>query len=91
MIGLGGVARDVARDMVMNRLLLLPLALPFVCLALLSLLAFLGVVALAGVLRVVGAVKTALGIGRGSGEGGQDPWDGLVGDAHPLDYIDRLD
>ena len=29
MIGLGGVARDVARDMVMNRLLLLPLALPY--------------------------------------------------------------
>ena len=65
----------------MNRLPLLPLALPFACLALLSLVAFLGVVALAGALHLVGAVKSGLGIaGRNSGD--DDPWHGMVGDAH---------
>ena len=73
--------------MQMNLLLLLPLAVPFACLALLSLIAFLGVVALGGALHVVGAIKTGLGIaGRGSVDG--DPWHGMVGDAHPLDYIE---
>ena len=41
----------------MNLLLLLPLAIPFGCLALLSLLAFLGVLAVAGALQVVGAIR----------------------------------
>jgi formate hydrogenlyase subunit 3/multisubunit Na+/H+ antiporter MnhD subunit len=40
----------------MNRLPLLPLAVPLACLALLSLVAFLGVVAIAGALHVVRAV-----------------------------------
>jgi hypothetical protein len=71
----------------MNRLSLLPLAVPFACLALLSLVAFLGVVALAGALHMVGAIKSGLGMaGRGSAAG--DPWHGMVGDAHPLDYIE---
>jgi hypothetical protein len=42
----------------MNLLLLLPLAIPFGCLALLSLLAFLGVLAVAGALPL----RTAQGI-----------------------------
>ena len=71
----------------MNRLLLLPLAVSFACLALFSLVAFLGVVALAGALHVVGAIKSGLGIARrDSGDG--DPWHGMVGDAHPLDYVE---
>ena len=37
-------------DMVMNRLVLLPLVLPFACLALLSFVAFVGVGAIAGAL-----------------------------------------
>ena len=74
----------------MNLLLLLLLALPLGCLALLSLLALLGVVALAGALQVVGAIKTALGIKRGSADGGEDPWARMVGDAHPLDFVEGL-
>jgi hypothetical protein len=57
----------------MNRLLLLPLALPFACLALLSAMALLSVVALAGALRVIGAVTSALGL---SGRSDEDPWHG---------------
>ena len=41
------------RDMVMNLLLLLLLALPFACLALLSFVAFLGVAAIGGALSVI--------------------------------------
>jgi hypothetical protein len=59
----------------MNRLPLLPLAVPFACLALLSLVAFLG---------VVRAIKS--GLGQQSSDG--DPWQGMVGDAHPLDYVE---
>jgi hypothetical protein len=70
----------------MNRLLLLPLAVPFASLALLSVLALLGVVALAGVLHVVGAIKS--GLGMAGGAAGGDPWQGLVGEAHPLDYVE---
>jgi hypothetical protein len=71
----------------MNRLPLLALAVPFACLALLSLVAFLSVVALAGALRVVGAVTYGLRIaGRSSVD--DDPWRGMVGDAHPLDYVE---
>ena len=45
----------------MNLLLLLPLAFPFACLALLSLIAFLGVVVLVGAFYVVRAIKSGLG------------------------------
>jgi len=62
------------RGHAMNLLLLLPLAFPFACLALLSLIAFLGVVMLGGAFYVVGAIKSGLGLaGRGS-DGGEDPW-----------------
>ena len=44
----------------MNLLLLLPLAIPFGCLALLILLAVLGVLAVAGALQVVGVIKAGL-------------------------------
>jgi hypothetical protein len=72
----------------MNLLLLLPLVFPFACLALLSLIAFLGVVVLVGAFYVVRAIKSGLGLaGRGS-NGGEDPWRGTAGDAHPLDYIE---
>jgi hypothetical protein len=69
----------------MNRLLLLPLAIPFACLALLSFVAFFGVVALAGGLHVIGAIRSRQGK-EGSADG--DLWYGLVGDAHPLDYVE---
>jgi hypothetical protein len=71
----------------MTRLPLLSLAVPFACLALLSLVAFLGVVALAGALHLVGAIRSGLGIAVRSSVDG-DPWHGMVGDAHPLDYIE---
>ena len=60
--------------------------IPVGCLALLSLIAFLGVVALAGALRMVGAIKSGLGLG--SADGNRDPWHGMVGDAHPLDFVE---
>jgi hypothetical protein len=69
----------------MNRLLLLPFALPFGCLALLSLVAFLSVLAIAGAIQAVGTIKLALGIAARSD---QDPWHGMVGEAHPLDFIE---
>ena len=69
----------------MSRLPLLPLAVPFACLALLSLVAFLSVVALAGALHVVSAIKRRLGIARRSSV---DAWHGMIGDAHPLDYVE---
>ena len=71
----------------MTRFLMLPLAVPFACLAFLSLVAFLGVVALAGALHVVGAFKSRLGIAARNAADG-DPWHGMVGDAHPLDYVE---
>ena len=49
----------------MNLLLLLLLALPFACLAVLSLVALLGVVAIGGTLRVIGMVTSVLGIAGG--------------------------
>ena len=66
----------------MYLLLLLPLAIPFGCLALLSLV---GVLALAGAFQMVGAIKSGLGLGSADS---QDPWRGMVGDAHPLDYVE---
>ena len=72
----------------MNLLLLLPLAIPFGCLALLSLLAFLGVLAVAGALQVVGAIKAGMGLAAGVSAGRQDQWHGRVRDAHPLDYVE---
>jgi hypothetical protein len=71
--------------MVMNLLLLLSLALPFACLALLSFVALLGVAAIGGALSVIGMVTSALGI---AGRKDEDPWCGAVGDAHPLDYVE---
>ena len=70
----------------MNLLLLLLLAIPVGCLALWSLVAFLGVLALAGAIRMVGVIRSGLGLG--SADGNQDPWHGMVGDAHPLDYVE---
>jgi hypothetical protein len=69
----------------MNRLLLLPFALPLGCLALLSLIAFLSVLAIAGAIQVVGTIKLAVSIAARSD---QDPWHGMVGEAHPLDFIE---
>jgi hypothetical protein len=63
----------------MNLLLLLSLALPFACLALLSFVAFLGVAAIGGALSVIGMVTSALGI---AGRKDEDPWRGSVSDAH---------
>jgi hypothetical protein len=44
----------------MNLLLLLPLALPFLCLAAVSLLGFLGVLAIGGALQMVAVIKLGL-------------------------------
>ena len=74
--------------MVMNRLVLLSLVLPFACLALLSFVAFVAVGAIAGALHVIRMVTGVLGI---SGRRDEDPWRGAVGDAHPLEYIEARD
>ena len=71
--------------MVMNLLLLLLLALPFACLAVLSLVAFLGVAAIGGTLGVLGMAMSVLGLARRKDN---DPWRDVVGDAHPLDYVE---
>jgi hypothetical protein len=57
----------------MNLLLLLLLALPFACLAVLSLVALLGVVAIGGTLRMIGMVTSVLGL---AGRKVDDPWHG---------------
>jgi hypothetical protein len=44
----------------MNLLLLLPLALPFLCLAAVSLLGFLGVLAIGAALQVVASIRSGL-------------------------------
>ena len=67
----GGAAEARA----MNLLLLLPLAIPFGCLALLSLLAFLGVLAVAGALQVVGAIRAGLDMARRGSWHGATPGD----------------
>jgi hypothetical protein len=69
----------------MNLLLLLLLALPFACLAVLSLVAFLSVATIAGALHVIGTITSALGIAVRKNA---DPWHGAVGDAHALDYVE---
>jgi hypothetical protein len=69
----------------MNRLMLL-LALPFACLALLSLIAFFAVVAIAGALRSVNAIRWSVGLKTLGRE--DHPWDRMVGEAHPLDYVE---
>lgn len=71
----------IVGNLVMNLRFLVPLALPFACLALLSFIAFLGVMALAGALCVIGAVTSMLGLGRKEG----DPW---YGSAEALDYVE---
>ena len=48
----------------MNLLLLLPLALPFLCLAAVSLLGFLGVFAIGAALQVVAAIRAGLSARR---------------------------
>jgi hypothetical protein len=73
------------KGLLMNLLLLLLLALPFACLAVLSLVAFLGVAAIAGALHVIATITSALGIAVRKDA---DLWHGAVGDAHPLDYIE---
>ena len=70
----------------MNLLLFLPLAFPFACLALLSSIAFLGVVVIAGAFHVVRATRTA--ISGPASRGDDDQWHGMVGEAHPLDFIE---
>ena len=52
----------------MNLLLLLPLALPLLCLAAMSLVGFLGVLAIGGALQVVAPIKSGLGDRRSPGD-----------------------
>ena len=52
----------------MNLLLLLLLALPFLCLAAVSLVGFLGVLAIGGALQVVASIKSGLGDRRSPGD-----------------------
>ena len=69
----------------MNRLLLLPFAVPFACLAILSSIALVGVVVIGGAIGAAGAIRSVMGLGTYR----QDhPWDRMVGDAHPLDYVE---
>ena len=69
----------------MYLLMLLPLAFPFACLALLSSIAFLGVVVLGGALHVIGTARSLLRIAAPKDN---DPWPSAVRDAHPLDYVE---
>lgn len=77
----GGAAGDVA----VNLLLSLLFVLPFACLALLSLVAFLGVVSIAGALHLIGVTRSVLGIAE---QKDADPFNAALGDAHPLDYVE---
>ena len=52
----------------MNLLLLLPLALPFLCLAAVSLVGFFGVLAIGAVLQVVASIKSGLSDHRSPGD-----------------------
>jgi hypothetical protein len=70
----------------MNLLLLLTLTIPFLCLALLSLVAFLGVVSLAGALCLFRVIRSVLETSRPGAE--HHPWQGMKGEAHPLDFVD---
>jgi hypothetical protein len=74
-IGVDFTAGGPAEARAMNLLLLLPLAIPFGCLALLSLLAFLGVLAVAGALQVVGAIRAGLDMARRGSWHGATPGD----------------
>ena len=66
----------------MKLLLLVVLAFPLGCLALVTFLALLGVLTLAGALRGVGAIRASVGkAGRGLADDG-----GNVRAANPLDY-----
>ena len=65
----------------MNRLLLLPFAVPFACLAILSSIALVGVVVIGGAIRAAGAIRSVMGLGTY-----RQDW--MVGDAHPLDYVE---
>jgi hypothetical protein len=59
----------------MNLLLLLPLALPFLCLAAVSLVGFFGVLAIGAVLQVVASIKSGLSDHRSPG----DVMEGVIG------------
>ena len=74
-IGVKFTGRGAAEARAMNLLLLLTLAIPFGCLALLSLLAFLGVLAVAGALQVVGVVRAGLDLARRGAWHGATPGD----------------
>ena len=52
----------------MNLLLLLPLALPFLCLAAVSLVGFLGVLAIGATLQVIASIKSGLSDRRSPGD-----------------------
>ena len=52
----------------MNLLLLLPLALPFLCLAAVSLVGFLGVLAIGATLQVIASIKSGLSDSRFPGD-----------------------
>ena len=52
----------------MNLLLLLPLALPFLCLAAVSLVGFLGVLAIGAALQVIASIKSGLSDSRSPGD-----------------------
>jgi hypothetical protein len=52
----------------MNLLVLLPLALPFLCLAAVSVLGLLGVLAIGGALQVVASIKSGLSDRRSPGD-----------------------
>jgi hypothetical protein len=52
----------------MNLILLLPLAFPFLCLAVVSLLGFLGVLAIGAALQVIVSIKSVLSDRRSPGD-----------------------
>jgi hypothetical protein len=71
----------------MSRLMLVPLVIPFACLATLSSIAFFAVMAIGGALRSVDAIRWSVGLGSLTRT--DRPTNGMVRDAHPLDFIEK--
>jgi hypothetical protein len=71
----------------MSRLLLLPLAIPFACLAFLSSIAFFAVMAIGGAIRSVDAIRWSLGLRPLRAD--DYPRETIERNGHPLDFVEK--
>jgi hypothetical protein len=83
-----GIAPAGARskDLGMNRLLLLPLVIPFACLAFLSSIGFLAVMAIGGAMRSVDAIRWSLGLRTLRSD---DYPKEIMRNGHPLNFVEK--